>query len=290
MNARHLDPRVVARRIQRGLSRQSPDQRRESAAPSGAATIGARVSDLEDWCQRLQDALEKVGGYIAPPPHLQERVAGMYYPEFFEHGTWILDAMQKALRDLDKDVTSFPEVLDFGCGCARVLHAFHDRASPSQQLHGTDIDPEAIEWCRNSYASMAEFAVNDPMPPMSYGDEAFDLVFSVSVFTHLPQDMELAWLKELRRVTKAGGYVLLTTFNTKHFEQSIPEHARERAYDDGFFFIEEGFKTSGLPDFYRQSFHTSEYVQSRWSEFFDVVAIRERGVDDHQDLVVCRRR
>jgi len=43
------------------------------------------------------------------------------------------------------------------------------------------------------------------MPPMSYEDNMFDFVYSISIFTHLPEDMQFAWLQELQRITKPGG-------------------------------------------------------------------------------------
>lgn len=250
----------------------------------------ARIAELEDLNARLEAAVEESGGFVAPPRHLQERVAGLYYPEFFEHGTWLLGFLEDALTDAGRELTSFPVILDFGCGCARVLRAVHERAAPTQTLHGTDIDAEAIEWCRSHYSTMAEFAVNPTSPPMAYADTTFDLVYSVSVFTHLPEDLQLAWLRELQRVTKPGAYLLLTTFNEEKFDDVVPEPERAAARAHGFYYYDEGVTTDGLPEFYRQSFHTPAYVRSHWSELFEVLDIRERAVDGHQDLVVCRRR
>jgi SAM-dependent methyltransferase len=286
-----LDPMGTARRVKRALRTVFP-RRADGASATGEETTATetRIRELEDYCERLQDAVREAGGFSPPPPHLQLRVAGLYYPEFFEHGEWLLGFLQDALGAVGKDLTSFPAVLDFGCGCARVLRAYYDRAAPSQKLYGTDIDAEAIEWCRANYSKMAEFDVNATTPPLAYADEMFDLVFSVSVFTHLPEDLQFVWLRELQRVTKTGGYLLLTTFSKDVFEQAVPEQSREAAREQGFFYDDRGEKTEGLPDFYRQSFHTAAYIRSHWSELFDVVDIRERAVDGHQDIVVCRRR
>lgn len=261
----------------------------ESETPEGDFSLKTRISELEDYCAGLQDLIRPTGIPFPPPPHLQIRVAGIYYPEFFEHGETLLQALERALHANGKDLTSFPTVLDFGCGCGRVLQAFRSRAHPSQVLHGTDIDGEAIAWCQKNCSELAQFSVNPSSPPTEYSDNTFDLVFSVSVFTHLPEDLQFAWLGELQRVTKSGGYLLLTCFSEQYFDQ-VPAAERAAARGHTFFYDEEGVTTAGLPEFYRQAFHTREYIRSRWSEFFDVLDIRERAVDDHQDIVVCRRR
>ncbi len=238
----------------------------------------------------MQAAIKQMGGFMLPPPHLQDRVTAYAGPFFIEHGESLLSSLEDAVHAVGKDLTSFPAVLDFGCGCARVLRAYHYRSSPSQRLCGTDIDVETIDWCRANYSKMAEFTLNSDAPPMAYADETFDLVYSVSVFTHLPEDMQLTWLRELQRVTKVGGYLLLTTFNETSFEEVLLEESREGAREAGFFFNDQGPTTQGLPDFYRQSYHTPAYIRSHWSEYFDVIEIRARAVDDLQDIVVCRRR
>jgi SAM-dependent methyltransferase len=267
--------------------------RRRGSVDATRADISAlesRIGELEYTAAELRAAIKQMGGFLLPPAHLQSRVAAYADPFFIEHGEAILGYLQDALGAVGKDLTSFPSVLDFGCGCARVLRAYHYRAAPSQQLFGTDLDVEAIEWCQANYSKMAEFSVNPDAPPMAFPDETFDLVYSVSVFTHLPEDMQLAWLRELQRVTKAGGYLLLTTFNEQAFTEGRAAASREEARESGFFYDDQGLTTEGLPDFYRQSYHTPEYIRSRWSEYFDVLAIRELAVDDLQDIVVCRRR
>ena len=156
-----------------------------------------------------------MGGFIPPPPHLQLRVEGAYTAEFIEHGNALCRYLELSLaRVVGTDLASFSSMLDFGCGCARVLRAV--RQQSKAKLHGTDIDAEAIEWCRANYSTMAKFGINQAMPPLEYGDAMFDLVFSVSIFTHLPEDMQFAWLKELQRVTMPGGisYSRLTARNT----------------------------------------------------------------------------
>ncbi len=109
-------------------------------------------------------------------------------------------------------MTDATRVLDFGCGCGRVLAYL--RREIAGELTGSDIDGEAIAWCQENLAEVGTFVRNEIMPPLPFPDATFDLTYAVSVFTHLPKRMERAWLRELTRVTKPGGYLLLTTNGT----------------------------------------------------------------------------
>ena len=250
--------------------------------------LQAKVRDLETFGAQLQDSVQRGGGLIPPPPYLQIRVSGSYYPHFVRHGRALLDQLRNSLGSTGKDFSSFDSILDFGCGCGRVLAALHCERTPSQKIYATDIDSEAIGWCSANYPQVAEFSVNSVTPPLAYSDHAFDFIYSVSIFTHLPEDMQFSWLQELRRVTKPGGYLLLTTHGGKHIE-GLPDEQRHIVLEKGFYYWTVG-NTEGLPDFYQTAYHTPEYIRQRWSEYFEIVAVHERALDGHQDIVICRAR
>ena len=119
-------------------------------------------------------------------------------------------------------------------------------------------------------------------------DGQFDLVYSISIFTHLPEPMQDAWLGELARVAQAGACLVITTHGRKFFE-NVPQEDRSQALASGFYHHQVN-PTAGLPDFYQAAFHTPEYVRSHWSEYFEIIEVLERAVDDGQDIVVCRKR
>lgn len=94
-------------------------------------------------------------------------------------------------------------VHDFGCGCGRVLTFFRDSLHAS--LYGKNIDDQAIAWCKENLAEFASFTVNSEWPPLTFEDSFFDLIFSVSVFTHLPETLQTAWLAELLACLQTRG-------------------------------------------------------------------------------------
>jgi SAM-dependent methyltransferase len=254
--------------------------------------VQARMQTIEERSeiryQQLADVVQQMGGLIPPPRHLQERVVGTFSPRFISSGETIVSNLRSMLERADRDLSSFTSILDFGCGCGRVTRTLHYHIGPGQRLAGTDIDPEAIEWCRANYGRIATFDCNPHMPPTRYDAGTFDLVYTGSVFTHLPEDMQWAWLKELQRITMPGAYLALTFHGVHYYDRLEGETKAE--FERAGFVYEVCAPTPGLPDFYRTTWHSHEYIRNRWSEVFDIVHIEPRGLEGMQDIALCRRR
>jgi SAM-dependent methyltransferase len=78
------------------------------------------------------------------------------------------------------------------------------------RVFGTDYNPSLIRWCRKNIHH-AQFETNRLIPPTVYGAGEFDLVYAISVFTHLTERDQISWMGELSRVLRPGGYLLITT-------------------------------------------------------------------------------
>jgi len=226
-----------------------------------------------------------------PPRHLQIRIGGQYSADFIDKGYRICEDLDKGLKAVEKTLDDFQVVLDFGCGCGRTIRPMR-ALMPSSKLYGTDIDEEAVIWLRTNYGQLAEFSTNSNMPPTVYDANTFDLVIAVSVFTHLPEDMQFAWLAELKRIVRPMGYVLATTHGEKHYRQ-LDERVQETVNEKGFFYGDLGFnygKSISLPDFYQNAFHAHDYIRREWARYFEVVNIRTQGIDNNQDLVLMQKK
>jgi SAM-dependent methyltransferase len=100
------------------------------------------------------------------------------------------------------------KVLDWGTGHGRVIRHFRsiDVGGP---LFGLDIDPLNIQWAQ-THLSDVDFSVGPLMPPTQYNSDTFDLIYGISVMTHLTRTVQEAWLEEIRRILAPGGLALLT--------------------------------------------------------------------------------
>ena len=77
-------------------------------------------------------------------------------------------------------------MLDFGCGCGRVIRNW--RSLDRTDIYGSDYNHELIAECgRNLH--FAHFESNDLAPTLRHESDKFDLIFALSVFTHLPGEL-----------------------------------------------------------------------------------------------------
>ena len=108
-------------------------------------------------------------------------------------------------------------VLEVGCGTGTLV-LMVKRAQPHIAVVGLDPDPKALERGRTKAARAgvkAQFdeGFGDRLP---YGDATFDRVLSSFMFHHLPKEEKLGFLREVRRVLKAGGSFHLVDFEGAH--------------------------------------------------------------------------
>ncbi len=254
-------------------------------------SLPQRLRQMEVHTKQLHSLLQLNGLALAVPPvHLQVRVSGAYYNDFFLHGQFLLDQLDAGLTVVNetRSCIDFDNVLDFGCGCGRTLIPLTLRSRRPAGVHGVDIDPEAVDWLAGHYPQLGSVRVNPTWPTMPHADAQFDLLYAISVFTHLPEAMEQAWLADISRVLKPGGYALLTVHGEAFFD-AIARQAAHQVRQNGFVYVAGDTLTDGLPEFYRNSYHTASYIRAQWRQYFDVLRIIPKGLDQ-QDLVVLRKR
>ncbi|MDQ6852402.1 MAG: class I SAM-dependent methyltransferase [Actinomycetota bacterium] len=238
------------------------------------------------------------GRYPLPSEELMHRVAGDGDgARFLEIGERSARQIDQVLAAVGRSLGEFGSILDWGCGCGRIIRWFDDLAAKTS-LYGVDIDEQAITWCDQNLP-FATFSVCQPQPPLEFPDGHFDLVFNHSVLTHLDERFQDFWLAELRRVTRPGGIVLLSVHGEYAF--SVTEDAernagadprpwRERLERDGILFVADDAHIGGpFPEFYHSSFHAPWYVFSHWAQYFNVRAYLPRADLDFQDIIVLER-
>jgi SAM-dependent methyltransferase len=97
-------------------------------------------------------------------------------------------------------------VMDFGCGAGRTLKHFLPDAERAA-FWGVDIDATSIDLLRETVSPPLHVMQSAYMPPLELESASFDLIWSVSVFTHLT-DNSLPWLHELHRLLKPDGLLI----------------------------------------------------------------------------------
>jgi SAM-dependent methyltransferase len=140
-----------------------------------------------------------------PTPELAARIGGEYdqYRAIGLSHSIRIKSLLPAGWSLENKV-----VLDFGCGTGRTLSAFAAEARHGEFV-GCDIHAESIAWAGAHLSPPFEFFLCDESPPLEQPDERFDLVYAMSVFTHITSEWS-SWLAELHRVMRPGALAVIT--------------------------------------------------------------------------------
>jgi len=178
-----------------------------------------------------------------------------------------------ALLRLLPDDWSFEgkRVLDFGCGSGRTLRHFLREASRGSEFWGADIDGPSIDWLKQALSPPLHPWKCAPGPPIGLEPCSFDLIWAISVFTHLPRSASFQWLLELHRLLKPDAYLIATYSGRWNSEFLIGEEwdddrigmavlQQHRTWD-------EGGPVVLMSDW---------WVQAHWGRAFEIVGRLER--------------
>ena len=243
-----------------------------------ARLLGPAFRGWEAWRALHGGRRVAVEGPPLPPRRLMVRVAGTADADWFlRGGRAVYDAIAAHVP-----LGELETVLDFGCGCGRVTRWWHEFPG---SIVGADLDPRAIAWCRRSLP-FGRFEANGLTPPLALADGRFDLVYALSVFTHLTPDLQLAWRDELRRVLRPGGLLLVTTHGRSYLPRLAPEE-RER-FEAGELVV----RWTDLPGTNLCSaYHPEDYLRQTFAAGFAFAALEPEGARGNptQDLVLLRK-
>ena len=96
----------------------------------------------------------------------------------------------------------------------------------------------------------------DSQPPTKFEDGAFDAILAISVFTHLDQDLQNAWLAELKRIARPGGIVLASVHSEKAARR-LRGSAASALTRDGIVFVRHDVMPKIFPAFYQTTYHAT---------------------------------
>ncbi len=101
------------------------------------------------------------------------------------------------------------KLLDVACGTGRTLHQLA-RAHPAMRLWGVDLSPAYVRIARRRLAHVDEVALAvENAERLPFADATFDAATSVYLFHELPRNARRNVVRELYRVVRPGGLVVI---------------------------------------------------------------------------------
>ena len=143
-----------------------------------------------------------------PPDYLMYESFGLDYDKYYHGGRnmaiWIKDHLKKHTS------LKGQAVLDWGCGPGRIIRHMPEVIADNCTFFGTDYNAKSIAWCKENIPNVA-FNCNPLEAQLPYPNNSMDAIYGISILTHLSEEMHYNWFKELHRILKPNGILLLTT-------------------------------------------------------------------------------
>jgi SAM-dependent methyltransferase len=228
---------------------------------------------------------EAADGVPLPPARLRAQIGPLHADAafFLRSGGSQADLVRDLVRDDGTAIEELDTILDFGCGCGRILR--HWSGLEHTRVYGCDIDPRMVEWCAANLP-FADVAVTELSPPLPYADATFDLLYAFSVFTHLSEELQHAWIREVRRVLRPGGYLLISTLGEYYVSRKRLSESERASFARGELVVlyERSAGTSLC-----SAYHPPEYVRDTLARGLDVVAFRPAVAGGGHDVHLLRK-
>ena len=177
-----------------------------------------------------------------------------YYYGGEETADWLIGLLERHIKLDDKCI------LDWGCGPARVIRHFPKLTANKCHYFGTDYNKKSIEWNTKNIENV-KFNHNSLKAELPYESGFFDVIYGISIFTHLSEKMHYEWFNELKRIIKNDGLLLLT-MQGENFKQKLSEQEKDK-FDNGELVIRGNVKEGHR---IYSAFHPDKFLEDLFSE------------------------
>jgi len=161
-------------------------------------------------------------------------------------------------------------ILDFGCGAGRTLRHFTAEATEAE-LWGCDIDEESVRWMQERICPPFHVFVNEPEPPLDQPDSSFDLIWAISVFTHLASSWS-RWLVELHRLLTPDGLLLVTFMGRGMSQEIASEPWDENSFGMNVIKYGQSWDLGGP-----MVLHSPWWIEEHWGRAFEILSLIPDG-------------
>jgi SAM-dependent methyltransferase len=201
--------------------------------------------------------------------------------DYLADGWRTLSELMILLETLDRPLLKTSSVLEFACGFGRFTR--HLAPLLRGRVSCADVLPGSVDFVREQFGVHAFESTMSP-DQLRFPDR-YELVFVLSLFTHLPVSAWRGWLQTLATAVQPGGLLLLSFHN----EQAAAEFGV--SFDDSGIFFQSSSESPTLDaNQYGTTLTTRKVIESEITAALDtpIALFRERAFWVGQDAVAIR--
>lgn len=173
--------------------------------------------------------------------------------DYLADGWRTLSETMLVLEALGRPLTGTASVLEFASGFGRFTR--HLAAVLPGRVTCADVLPGSVDFVREQFGVEAFASATDP-GAIEFPDR-YELVFVLSLFTHLPVPLWKDWMRALARAVAPGGVLLFSV----HSEELASEERGVTLNDHGYCYLPHSESASLDPDQYGTTLTTRAVVE-----------------------------
>jgi SAM-dependent methyltransferase len=224
-------------------------------------------------------------GFVLPPDYYLYETYQLDYKRYKEDGKLAATEIHEwTTKYLQEQLT----ILEWGCGVARIVRHIPNLIGKRDRVFGTDINREMIDWNSTNITNV-NFSKIDYSPPTHFDGNQFNLVFGLSVFTHIECSLQANWMAEIHRIMSDNGVFLFSTHG-KIYEARLGAKEKSRLDIQGAVTIdykEKGHRMMSTHNRY-ENFKTIVQEYFEILEYYDGARYPDKV--GGQDLWIVRKR
>ena len=295
MTTTHNEPSLGQRLLQEGQHLLAQGDR------AGAAQVLARARDERDTVLAAHALIEDhdlvgsftnmtglncaiagqddIFGFFAGHPSSRNPLR-----DYLADGWRTLSELMLLLEAVDQPLLKTPRVLEFASGHGRFTRHLV-KALGADRVVVSDVVPDAVEFSRRTFG--VDGFMSASVPEQVQWPQRYELVFVLSLFSHLPRSTWSRWLKVLWDAVAPGGLLVFSTHGVK--AAAFDSVALD---EEGFFFAPSSESNAIDAQEYGTAFTSEAFVLQSIAETCGTDALVHRAPVhfwNHQDAYVLRR-
>ncbi len=204
--------------------------------------------------------------------------------DYLADGWRTLAELMLLLEQVDQPLTRCQSVLEFASGHGRFTRHLV-KALGAERVAVSDVVADAVDFSRQAFGVQA-FA-SQPQPEAVQWPQQYDLVFVLSLFSHLPRSSWSRWLAKLWESVAPGGLLVFTTHGTE-----AARRVNAALDDTGYFFAASSESNAIDAQEYGTTFTDEHFVRTQIASLMGEGAVARFAPVwfwHHQDAWVLRK-